>query len=162
LDLVAREHARDVRLHARMDVLAEHLGDGVPEHALLRDAEPVVVGAVAEAEAAFAIEVRDEGRHVVRDQAQPLLAFAQRLLEPRVISTATQSSSAEPATSASSSTPGGQGVPASTPRSPSAISAPEAAISTHVPMTTSADASGMSSRRIIGESGALKSILSVH
>jgi hypothetical protein len=66
-----------------MDFLAEHLGDGAPEHALLRDAEPVIVGAVAEAEAALAVEVRDERRHVVRDEAQPLLALAQRPLDVR-------------------------------------------------------------------------------
>jgi hypothetical protein len=38
--------------------------------------------------------------------------LAVRSIERRVISTATQRSSAEPATSASSSTPGGQGMPA--------------------------------------------------
>src|SRR3954470_6625677 len=86
--------------------------------------------------------------------------LAVRSIERRVISTAMQSSSAEPATSASSSTLGGHGIPASTPRIPSAISAPEDAISTSAPRITSTGASGRK-RRIIGGSGTSKSILSV-
>ena len=83
LDLLAGEHALEMRLHARVVLLAEHLRDAAPEQALLRDAEPVVVGAVAGAEARLAVEVGDERRHVVRDQAQPLFALAQGLLHFR-------------------------------------------------------------------------------
>ena len=77
---VARHAALDVRLHALVGFLAEHLRDAAALHALVGDAEPVVVGAVAEAVALLAVDVGDERGDVVRHQAQPLLAFAQRRL----------------------------------------------------------------------------------
>ena len=79
LELHARatEHALDVRTHAPVGFVAEHLGDGTAVHAFVRDAEPVVVGAVGEAVALVAIDVGNERRHVVGDEPQPLLALAQ-------------------------------------------------------------------------------------
>ena len=78
LDARAAEHALDVRPHAAVGVVAQDLRDGAALHALRRDTEPVVVGAIGEAIALRAINVGDERRHVVGDEPQSLLALTQR------------------------------------------------------------------------------------
>ncbi len=78
--VLAGQHALDVRAHARVGLCAEYFGHAAAVHLALRDAEPVVVGAVAEAIALLAVEVGDERRDIVRHQAQALFALAQRRL----------------------------------------------------------------------------------
>ena len=75
---LAVDAALDVLAHAGVRVLAEHLRHGAADHLLVRNAEPRIVGAVAEAIALVAVDVRDQRRDVVRHQAQALFALAQR------------------------------------------------------------------------------------